>query len=267
METRSSQAVELDTLRKSLAGAEARLQERNKILDSLQHRYESRTTDLHQTRRERDSLTAAKQTLEQRVEKQRDDMTKLKDERTELKDELQKARQTIREGGGTAAEIEAAQAEVRRLSSENASLKRTADYERNQSQYTREQYQNASTAAASTANEVRQLTEDKEALNRKVAGEASRLREINKQNDEARHLSKISELEATLARRDELLRRKDEELREIRKNRPSTRSTSVPRSPKWPTSRPSSPGLGNNNNNGSGLAGRGSALRYSSELR
>ena len=253
-----------------LTNVEARLQQSEKILGELQHRYESRTKDLHTTRRERDNFQVAMKTLEQRVERQRDEITKLKDERTELKRDLQQARETIKNGGGSAAELEAANEEIRRLKAENASLGRKADYEKNQSEYTREQYQNASTVAAQSGNEIRQLTSENELLKRKVAGEASRLREINTKSDQDRHSSRVAELELTLANRDDLLRRKEEELREIRKNRPSTRSTSTqPRSPKWASanSRPSSPGFNNNNHNGSNPLGRGSsALRFSSEM-
>ncbi|RMJ27687.1 hypothetical protein PHISP_01472 [Aspergillus sp. HF37] len=267
MQTKSPQAVELDQLKESLTNTESRLQESGQILEELQHRYETRTREMHKIRQERDSLGAAKLTLEQRVEKQRDEITKLKDERTELKRDLTQARETIKDGGGSAAELEGANEEVRRLKKENAGLERRADYEKNQGEYTREQYQNASTVAAQSGNEIRQLKAENETLTRKVAGEASRLRELNMKTDQDRHLSRVQELELTLANRDDLLRKKEDELCEIRKNRPSTRSTSTqPRSPKWTNSRPSSPGL-NNNHNGSNSLGRGSALRFSSEMR
>lgn len=161
------------------------------------------------------------------------------------------------------AELEAAQEEIRRLTKENESLERKAEYEKKQADYTREQYQNASTIAAQSGIEIRQLRNENEELKRKLAGEAIKLKELNIKNDQNTHLSRIAELEATLASREELLHRKEEELRELKKNRPSTRSTSTqPRSPKWAgNSRPTSPSLNN-----SGLAGRGSSLRFSSEM-
>lgn len=264
---KTSQANELDQVKQALSDTESRLQEGGKILGELQHRYESRTQEMHKIREERDSLSATKLTLEQRVERQKDEITKLKDERTELKRDLAQARETIKNGGGSAAELEAANEEIRRLTRENAGLERKADYEKNQSEYTREQYQNASTAAAQSATEILELKSENETLKRKVEGEASRLRELNMTNDQERHLSRVKELELTLASRDDLLQKKEDELRELRKNRPSTRSTSVqPRSPKWSTnSRPPSPGL-NNNHNGSNSLGRGSFLRFSSEM-
>lgn len=267
VQKQSEDAASLEALQKALAAAEYRLQEREKILGSLQHRYESRTNDLHKIRQERDRLLETKSASEQRVEKQKEDITKLKDERSQLKLDLEQAREALKNGGGDMAELEKAREETRRLAKENASLERKADFANKQAEYTREQYQTASNVAAQSGNELRQLKEENEALTRKVAGEASRLREMNLKNDESHHLSRIAELEALLSSREYLLHKKEDELREIRKNRPSTRSTSTqPRSPKLTAgnhSRPTSPGL---NNNGSNFPGRGSALRFSSEM-
>ncbi|KAI3087622.1 hypothetical protein CBS147353_540 [Aspergillus niger] len=265
VQMQNSHAAELEKLQKALAGAQARLQERENVLEKLQHRYETRTKDFHKLRREHDRLTQAKTTSDQRVEKQKEELMKLKDERTQLRHELEEARASLKAGGGSAAELESAREDIRRLTKDNASLERKAEYEARQAEYTREQYQTASTVAAQSGNELRQLRSENETLKRKVEGDATHLRELNAKNDEARHLARVLELEATLTSREDLLRRKEEELREIRKNRPSTRSTSTqPRSPKWTAgnSRPTSPGI----NNGSSLAGRGSALRFSSEM-
>ncbi|PWY79635.1 hypothetical protein BO70DRAFT_51891 [Aspergillus heteromorphus CBS 117.55] len=267
VQMKTAHAAEVDRLQKALAEAQARLQERDSVLEKLQHRYETRTKDSHQLQRERERLAEAKATSDQKLEKQKEDIAKLKDERTQLRHELEQARESLKAGGGSSAELESAREEIRRLNEENASFKRKAEYEARQAEYTREQYQTASTVAAQSGNEARQLREENENLTRKVAGDASRLRELNMKNDEARHLSRVVELESLLRSREDLLRRKEEEVRELRKNRPSTRSTSTqPRSPKWTAgnSRPTSPGINNNsNNNGSSLAGRGSTLRYS----
>ncbi|GAB1202298.1 hypothetical protein APSETT445_000910 [Aspergillus pseudonomiae] len=261
VQMRAAHAAELEKFQNALTDMQSRLQEREKLLESLQHRYETRTKDLHKIRRERDQLAEYKVTSEQKIEKQREDIGKLKDERAQLKHDLEQARGEIKTGGGAVAELEMAREDIRRLTQENSGLERKAEYEAKQAEYTREQYQNASNMAAQAGNEVRQLREENELLKHKVAGNASRLREINIENDGARHLSRISELETALASREDLLRRKEDELREIRKNRPSTRSTSTqPRSPRLAAgSRPTSPGINSHN-------GRGSALRFSSDM-
>ncbi|OJJ83165.1 uncharacterized protein ASPGLDRAFT_128787 [Aspergillus glaucus CBS 516.65] len=269
VQMKTAHAAELEKLRKTLAETQSRLQEREKAMEALQHRYEFRTRELHKVRQERDRSDQAKTSAEQRSERQKEELTKVKDERTELRHELEKARESLKVGGGSMSELEKAQEEIRRLAKEQAGLERKADYEKNQAEYTREQYQNASKVAAQSGNENRQLRDENEKLKRKVEGDAIRLREINKKNDEFRHLSRVEELETILASREDLLRRKEDELRELRKNRPSTRSTSTPRSPKWAaTSRPGSPGINNNTGNGNnGLSyGKGSALRFSSEM-
>lgn len=267
IQMKATHNAEKDQLQKELSHTKSRMQGFEKALGILQHRYESRTKELHQTRQERDRLVEGKTSMEQRVDKQKEDLSKLRDERSKLRAELDAARQELKNGGGSLAELERAREEIRRLTSERASLERKAEYEKKQAEYIREQYQTASTVAAQAGNELRQVREENEALTRKVQGNAVQLREINIKNDAARHLARITELELILASRDDLLRKKEDELREIRKNRPSTRSTSTqPRSPKWAaSSRPTSPGVGHNGN-GNGLTGRASALRFSSEM-
>ncbi|KAL4939255.1 hypothetical protein BDV06DRAFT_199233 [Aspergillus oleicola] len=268
IQMRSDNEATLEKLQKTLAGTQSRLQEREKVLASLQHRYETRTRELHNVRKERDRLLEAKTSSEKRLEKNKDDITKLKDERTQLRHDLEQARESLKTGGGDVAELEKAREEVRRLTKENESLQKKFDLANKQTEYTREQYQTASNVAAQSGNELRQLREENEALKRKAAGEAAKLKEMNTKSDESRHLSRIKELESLLSSREDLLHKKEDELREIRKNRPSTRSTSTqPRSPKITAgnlSRPTSPGL--NNNNGNNYPGRGSALRFSSEM-
>ncbi|KAK1144351.1 hypothetical protein N8T08_005503 [Aspergillus melleus] len=264
LQMKTSNAAERQTLQASLDAVKSRLQAEEQAHGKLQHRYESLARDSRKTRKERDQLSENKLAAEQRVEKQKEELGKLKDERTQLRHDLEKAREELKTGGGNLAELESAREEIRRLIKENAALQRKAEYESKQTEYTREQYQNASSVAAQAGNESRQLREENEALKRKVTGDVTRLKELNQKSDAERYLSRIAELEATLSNRDDLLRRKEEELREIRKNRPSTRSTSTqPRSPKLTAgnSRPTSPGINNNHSTFS----RASNLRFSSE--
>ncbi|KAJ6110405.1 hypothetical protein N7486_002640 [Penicillium sp. IBT 16267x] len=271
VQMKSQQAAEKELLQKELNDWQSRYQEKDQSLSRLQYRYESRTNNHHKIRQERDKLEESKKSMEQRTEKFKEDVTKLKEERTQLRKELEEARQELKNGGGSLADLETAREEIRILKKDAAALERKADYERNQAEYTREQYQNASNAAAQAGNELRELQAENESLKRKAENNSCQLREIVNASDSATHIARIEELELMLASRNDLLRRKEEELREIRKNRPSTRSTSTqPRSPKWAaSSRPTSPGVNNGSGNGNGnggLAGRGSGLRFSSEV-
>lgn len=270
VQMKSLHAAEKQELKAALSQSNSRCHELEKALGALQHRYESRTNEFHKARQERDMLGASKTANEERVDKQKNVISKLKDEREELNRQLREVRDTLQNGGGDAAEVETLRAEIRRLTKENESLTHKAGFETSQYEYIKEQYQTASTAAAQSGTESRLLATENEALKRKVDGNMVRLHEINTQQTSARHEARIAELEIMLADREDFVRKKEEELREIRKNRPSTRSTSTqPRSPKWTSSRPTSPGVvhnGNGNGNG-GVPGRGSALRYSSEMR
>lgn len=184
---------------------------------------------------------------------------KLKEERTSLTKDLEDARNTIRSGGGLEADLENAREEVRQLTKQNASLERTVKREKSQAEYTRTQYQNASTSAAQSAMQLRQIQDQIEELKQKASGNASRLKELKTKNDEQNYIDRIEELESAFAMREDILNRKEEELRELKKNRPSTRATSIqPRSPKWTASRPASPVPGANNSTSRG----GSALRF-----
>jgi chromosome segregation ATPase len=267
IQMQNAHASEKEQILADLSRVSAQAQMFEKALGFLQHRYETRTNEMHKVRQERDKEAESKVSLEQRIERQKEDISKLKEDRMNLRRELDESREELKSGGGTLAELETAREEIRRLTKEVASLERKADYERNQAEYTREQYQNASNAAAQSGNELRQLRTENENLTLKVNANAAQLRELNLKNDSDIHLARITELELTIVARDEFLHRKEEELRDIRKNRPSTRSTSTqPRSPKiTASSRPTSPGVGHNGNgNGNGLAGRGtSALRFS----
>jgi chromosome segregation ATPase len=259
IEMKSNHATELDRLQTLLSKVEERSMERDKGWETLQHRYESRTQELHKTRQERDQLITEKTKIEQRLARHQDEITKLKDERTQLKHDLEVARNALKAEGGLTEELENAREEIRKLILSNSSLERKAEYEKKQAEYTREQYQNASNVAAQSANEIRQLQDENAEIKKKVAAEATKLKEIRIQNDEFKHIARIKELEQALETRETMLRRKEEELRNIRNNRPTTRATSTqPRSPKWGNgSRPTSPGVNN---------GRMSNLRFSSEM-
>ncbi|KAJ5908567.1 hypothetical protein N7495_001249 [Penicillium taxi] len=247
-----------------LVAMESKLQDWQSVMNDLQYRYESRTESEHKLRRERDSLLETVASLKSLADRSKEDISKLRDERTLLNRELEGARLELKSVPGPLADLETAREEVRRLTKENSSLERKSDYERHQAEYTREQYQNASNVAAQAGNEARTLRKENEDLLRRISSNTVAVRELSNKAELDAYIARISELEITLAQRDDFLQKKEEELREIRKNRPSTRSTSTaPRSPKWAAgSRPTSPGLGGNGSGG--LPGRGSTLRFSS---
>ncbi|OKL64395.1 hypothetical protein UA08_00406 [Talaromyces atroroseus] len=264
LELKAEHTAEVSQLQDTISELKARSEERVKGWEDLQHRYESRNKEFHKTRKERDDLVSEKAKAEQKVSRQQEEITKLKDERTRLKHDLESARDDIKAEGGLKEELEKAREENRQLGLEKAKLQKDFTYESNKAAYTLEQYQIASNKAATLATERNQLQTQVDDLNRRLAVEATKLREIRMKDDEQKHLARVKELEQTLEARDALIRRQDEELRNFRNNRPATRATSTqPRSPKsWGNrSRPTSPGVNNN-----GVGNRGSGLRFSSEM-
>ncbi|KAK2865312.1 hypothetical protein FQN49_003705, partial [Arthroderma sp. PD_2] len=258
----SATTAEIESLHTTLASAKAKVQALEASIGALQYRYEAKHNLLHETRHELDVEREAMKKAQTKFDRQKEEVSRLKDRNAELLAELEGARETIKSGGGLESDLEESREEVRKLEKTMASLERTVTQERSQTEYTRQQYQNASTSAAQSAMEVRQLEERVQDLGKKANGEAARLKELRMKENEKLHVSRIRELEALLATRERLLTKKEEEIREMKKNRPSTRATSMqPRSPKYGTSRPSSPGPNN-----IGSAVRGSALKFRAEI-
>lgn len=264
IEMKAAHAAEVDRLQTTITENEARYKERVKGWEDLQHRYEARNKELHQIRKERDNLLVDKTKAEQKAVKQQEEITKLKDERTQLKHDLQSARDDLKTEGGLKEELEVLREQHRKLTEGYAKLERTVEYEKKQAERAREVYQDASHEAGKLKNENNTLQERNARLQSQVDAEAVKLSELKKQNDESKHLAQVKKLEDALKARETLLQKKEEELRNIRNNRPTTRATSTqPRSPKsWGNngSRPTSPGINN------GVGNRGSGLRFSSEM-
>jgi chromosome segregation ATPase len=263
-ELKANHAAEVSRLQTTISEHEARSVERVKGWEDLQHRYESLNNEFHKIRKERDDLVSEKTKVEQKVARHQEEITKLKDERTQLKHDLEAARDDIKAQGGSKEELEEEREKNRQLSQKYASLERRVKYESGQAAYVLQQYQTASTEGANLATERNELKTANEELSRRLATEAAKLSELKMQNDQQKHLARIEELEQSLEARDTLLRKKEEEIRNFRNNRPATRATSTqPRSPKsWGNgSRPTSPGVNNN-----GVGNRVSGLRFSSEM-
>lgn len=252
--------AEIQELQSALEDARTRLQAMEVNFARLQHRYESKHELYHKTRRELNQALDLNKRSENRIQKQTEEISRLRDEKVELNKSLEEVRASLKTDGGLPAELETAKEEIRKLSKEKSNLERQSQQDRSQSEFTRQQYQNASTAAAQSGVEIRQLKVQVEELSRKSSGEASRLKELQTNSAAQRHLQRVEELEGLLASREKLLMMKEDEIRELRKNRPNTRSTSTqPRSPKLAgSSRPVSPAPNSNSNN----IGRGSVLRF-----
>ena len=249
-------------LQNTITSTQQRLQEHVDALSDLQYRYEARSTDLHTLRAERDAAVAATAQAHRRYESQSVDIAKLKEQQLVLETQLKHARTVL--GSSTIPEVaalESANAETAQLSADKVHLEKrlanlTKDFE-----FTRQQYQLASTAAAENASALYDLQAEVVTLKVQASGEAARLRQLNLSTESQVHLERAKQLEATLKEREEILQKKEEELRDLKRGRGlATRASSAPRSPRL-GSRASSPMPGLL----AGNAGRGgSALRFGS---
>ena len=247
---RTERATETEALRTALATAEAKAQEMTMELRTIQLRYETRTKEVHTMRR-----TIAKHEEEKASEATRrarllSDHDALKEQRKAVQEELNAARTALKEGAGTTGDLEIAREQVRQLEKEKASLERSNTNMKRDFEFTRQQYQIASTRAADSASQVMDLESEITILKSAASDEKRKLRETNFSNDRERYLAHIQQLQGEVASRDAILQRKEEELKTIKRGRGvATRASSVqPGSPRMggigavaPGSRGSSP--------------------------
>jgi len=121
---------------------------------------------------------------------------------------------------------------------ENERLQKRLASLQSEAEYMRGNYQNASSAAADAVNELNELKEENEVLQRKASDNARRIHEIQASNEIKQHLETVEQLEAEMAEKDRELEKKNEELRALLNGRRQTRGTSVPRSPRMGTMSP-----------------------------
>ncbi|KAI5285733.1 hypothetical protein KEM54_000333 [Ascosphaera aggregata] len=229
----------------------------------LQYRYETKHNSYHKMRQNLEKSLRNTKRLEDELQRLKQDNAALRDERVKLRGQYEELRDTKKSESEMAnALIEAKEATIT-LQKENASLKRQTEQERAQAEYTRIQYQNASSAAAQSALENRQLEDKIGQLQEQAEGRAVQLKQMRMNDNEKTHLARIAELEMLLDTRDRILSSREEELHELKKNRPSTRATSnQPRSTRGP-----SPANYNHNGHSTNGSTSGSSIQGGSSLR
>ena len=146
----------------------------------------------------------------------------------ELQKEFAAVREEIKAGGGDAAALETAREAARTLLAKNTMLGKSLENTRKDFEFTRSQYQNASNKASELAAQVNELEEENAVLGKQASDEKRRLKELNFEVSTARHLAKINQLELEVTSRDKVLRKVEEENRQLKRNRGvQTRGSSV----------------------------------------
>lgn len=260
----------------------ARIKEITQSLGELQYRYESRTKQVHELKHDKQRSLTEREAVSLRLEKLQSENIALKDQRLRLQEELSRARDALtRSTIPGIAELEATRALARQAADESSRLRSSLANTRHDFEFTRSQYQDASTTAAELAAQVSELESQNAELKRLASDERRRLAELNYREDRKRDLARVEELEMLLGNREVVLARVEEELKGLRKGRGVvTRGSSVqpgsgvgggsgtgsPRLGGGGFSRAGSPALGGGAGGGNGHAhgpvgGRASVLR------
>ncbi|KAI9828413.1 MAG: hypothetical protein M1832_002841 [Thelocarpon impressellum] len=223
----------------------ARLRDHVKALEAVQYRYEDLVEKYRGVRKERDEAQAAVVQADRRRELVSDELNTVKEHRSRLEGELSVARAALESSAlPEVAELEKARSAALQSATEVEHLQQRLQSMVRDFEFTRAQYQEASTAAAEASTELETLRQENAVLQRKASGEAVRLREVAAAGGDERHISRIRQLELTLAEREEQLRRREEEAKTGggRGRGVSTRAGSVPRGSPMPSaSRAGSP--------------------------
>ncbi|MCJ1245688.1 hypothetical protein MMC30_002892 [Trapelia coarctata] len=197
-------------LQTTLHSTQQQLQEYFNALSGLQDRYEERNNQYHALRHEKDDLLAAAASSDRKREALIAENTKLKNERKALDEQLNQARAALQTSTNPQiAHLEGISAANRALTQERDSLeKRLASMTRD-FDFTRQQYQLASSAAAEAASRVSDLESENEILRKKASGEMVKAKQMTVQMALALQQADMEKAEAENAEMKELLRKKE----------------------------------------------------------
>lgn len=208
----------------------ALLEEHIAALSALQYQYESRSRIIAQMRDANRELTASLDGAKLKIQNLSNDLTSNKEARKILESDLKEARLRLTDSSIPMVK-ELAEATLTRTATEEAlqKLQKKYDLAMKDLDFTRQQYQTASTSAVELSSNATALEEQVAELKSKANERAVTLLEKNQNTANARMRGRIQELEQQLSQRDSMLKRKEEELRELgRRGRGmQTRGTSV----------------------------------------
>ena len=225
---KTAHEVRVDELQATIESHRQQIQERMESLGELQRRYEARDAEYHALRHEKEEMIATGITAERKRDALIVEISRLKEERKVLDEELKGVRESL---GSSAipqvAELESLRSQMNTLNLDKAMLERktksmAADFE-----FTRQQYQLASSAAAGSAMRVTELEAENAVLRQKASGEALKLRQATLDHALESQTQENEKLAAENADLRDLLRKKE------RGKGVTTRTGSVaPRSPR-----------------------------------
>ncbi|KAI9843803.1 MAG: hypothetical protein M1838_002450 [Thelocarpon superellum] len=230
-------------LESQLAYVQARLDEHIEQMSVRQYQYEGLVDDFRDMRRQRDAAQATTEDMLRLNASKAAEAKRMAERCASLQTDLSEAQVRLeRSTVPGVAELEGYRSAAHQATSEAARLKERLDSLTADFDFTRAQYQQASTAAAEATMELETLREEQGTLKAQASGETAKVRGMTESAAVEQHLQRIRQLELLLADREELLRRKDDDLKtQLRARGMGTRASS--RSPQ-PHVRPKSPNAG-----------------------
>ena len=189
--------------------------------------------------------------------------TNHKDKRKTLEQELQNARAALLASPVSAiVELETVKAERRQYQADKTALEKKLESAKSEVELVRKVYQDASNSAVESESRISLLEDENKILQTKASATAVDLAIISKRNENSVIRNLNSVLESKLKHTEDVLKRKEEEIRELRRGRGmGTRGTSVKPGGSPRGSRGVSPVAGESMLR-TGSKGLGSGLRY-----
>ncbi|TAQ86428.1 hypothetical protein B7494_g5239 [Chlorociboria aeruginascens] len=230
-EVRARDATEAE-LRQRIDSLEARCTDYESSIQAIQPKYREALNDQGQFKQSMDLAVAREKKLNERYEARVNEITKLREEKTALTTELTTARDSL----STLSIPEIAEAnqlkeELRKSQSEIERSQKRYDSLQQQMEYTREHYQQASTAAADANRKIHELEEERILLLQKSSENSVLIHHAYQSNAISELTTMNNQLRAELKERDRCLDKAKEDLRLLGHKR-ATRGTSIPRSPR-----------------------------------
>lgn len=250
--------AEKQKIESELAAEKARHQETRRMLaeyteslEELQFRFETKHKKVRTLSAACDQNEAALATAINKSARQSAELAAMVEKKASLEAELKESRNALLNSSDpSVAEREGFHEKIRTLKETNAGLdKKTANLNHDL-EYCREQYQTASNAAVKATTRISELEAELLIAQRKASGEAVKLATINQSTENSDLRDQVDLLGREVKSREDLLRRKEEELRDLKRGRTGvvTRGNSVG----GKSSRGASPGVGSSSGGGSG---------------
>ncbi|KAL9114751.1 MAG: hypothetical protein Q9227_001430 [Pyrenula ochraceoflavens] len=228
---RAAHATETSTLHTSLSDTQVRLAAMTDSLSKLQHRYEIQRQSLRALTKEKSTVEANLAASETKRERLVAENSILKDQRTALNNDLNAAREQLKAGdaGPLAGDIEATREKIASLERERDNAIKSAESVKKDFEFTRQQYQTASNAAADHANSITELEAKVARLEKEASDEKRRIKDMNAKEEVRQERARTERLEGELKMMEKVLARKEEELERAKNGRRGvqTRASSV----------------------------------------